>query len=74
MIRKKLTKRNMIEEASVKTRFTKYPWGQCSLNKMCVVNTRCLVPGGVLLIMANTGMGRLRPKGAPFSVFRYMNG
>lgn len=36
----------MIEETSVKTRFTKYPWGQCSLNKMCVVNTRCLVRGG----------------------------
>ena len=36
----------MIEEASVKTRFTKYPWGQCSLNNMCVVNTMCIVPGG----------------------------
>ena len=50
-----ITKRNTIEEANFKTRFTKYPWGQCSLNNMCVVNMRCIVPGaggGVLRIMA----------------------
>ena len=49
MLRKKITTRNMIEEASVKTPFTKYSWCQCSLNSVCVVNRRCIVPGGYFL-------------------------
>ena len=36
----KITERNTIEEANFKTRFTKYPWGQCSLNNMCFLNRK----------------------------------
>jgi len=71
VIRKKISKRNMIEEASVKTHFTKYPWGQCSPN-MCVVSTRCIVPGGTLY---DGQYGEAAPERSTcFSGFRYVMG
>ena len=42
------------------------------INKGDAMNIHIALPGGVLPIMAYTG--RLRPKGVPFSGFRYIKG